>query len=294
MDNIFKRLRGPREPEDREPPPLEDTGERVIPERSNRGFDRVNLVRHEVAHQYAIGKLRGSRRVLDVGCGTGYGSAMVASRVREVVGIDASAEAVAHARFKHRRGNLEFVVMPADELDFPDGSFDAAYSIQVMEHIEDVEAHLSEVVRVLRPGGAFVVATPNRLTYSPNGLHNAFHVKEYDARELEALLASYFPEVEISGLHSGLDLALRPEVRDYEFSARIKALMYKLQDAPQGLRTFVEEWLVEDGFEGFDAGAVGPHSFPISPKSMDTALDLLATCRNSGAPTSRDSLHSRA
>ena len=215
--------------------------------------------------------------MLDLGCGTGYGSAMVASRVGEVVGIDSSEEAVARAKARHRLDNLEFLTMSATRLSFPDDSFDAAYSIHVTEHVEDVELHLSEVARVLRPGGWFVVATPNRLTYSPDGMHNAFHVREYDAGELEALLTSFFPEVEITGLHAGLDLALRPEVQDYEFSARIKALRAALKD--EELRRFMEEWLVEDGFEGFNAGVVGPHSFPISPKSMDTSLDLLAACR---------------
>lgn len=260
-------------------PPLEDTGERVIPGNSGKGFARVNLVRHRVAHQYAIRKIRGARRVLDVGCGTGYGSAMIASRVHEVIGIDVSEEAIARAKAQHQLDNLEFIAMPATELDFPDGSFDTAYSIQVIEHVEEVELHLSEVVRVLRPGGRFIVATPNRFTYSPSGLHNPFHVREYDARELEALLTSFFAEVEITGLHAGLDLALRPEVRDYEFSARIKALRTALENVPEELRKFVEEWLVEDGFDGFNASVVGPHSFPINPKSIDTSLDLLTACR---------------
>lgn len=273
MSKFFRKLRASQDAL----PPLQNTGERVIPEESGKGFARVNLVRHRVAHLYAIRRIRGSRRVLDLGCGTGYGSAMVASRVGEVVGIDSSEEAVARAKARHRLDNLEFLTMSATRLSFPDDSFDAAYSIHVTEHVEDVELHLSEVARVLRPGGWFVVATPNRLTYSPDGMHNAFHVREYDAGELEALLTSFFPEVEITGLHAGLDLALRPEVQDYEFSARIKALRAALKD--EELRRFMEEWLVEDGFEGFNAGVVGPHSFPISPKSMNTSLDLLAACR---------------
>jgi SAM-dependent methyltransferase len=283
LDNILRRLRGsrgrPQEPPDEASPSLEDTGERVIPENSDKGFARVNLVRHQVAHLYAIGRMRRARRVLDVGCGTGYGTAMVASRVGEVVGIDMSEEAVAWTRSRNRLPNVEFMAMPATELDFPAGSFDAAYSIQVVEHIEEIELLLSEVVRVLRPGGTFVVATPNRLTYSPNGLHNPFHVREYDAGELRDLLVPHFREVEVTGLHAGLDLALRPEVEDYEFSARIKALRSALEEAPEDLRRFLEGWLVEDGFEGFDADAVGPHSFPISPKSIDTSLDLLASCK---------------
>lgn len=279
MDNILRKLRGSQAPPDDTLPPLQNTGERVIPDKAEKGFARVNFARHRAAHLYAIRKIRGAQRVLDVGCGTGYGSAMVASRGREVVGIDVSEEAVAFARAKHRQDNVEFVAMPATELDFPNASFNAAYSIQVIEHVEDIETQLSEVVRILRPGGSFVVATPNRLTYSPNGLHNIFHVREYDPEELRALLSSFFREVEITGLHAGLDLALRPEVQDYEFGARVKALRNALSDAPEELKGFVEEWLVEEGFEGFNPSVVGPHSFPISPKSMDTSLDLLAACR---------------
>jgi O-antigen biosynthesis protein len=98
LDSISKKLRRSQPEIDRSLPPLEDTGERVIPERSDKGFARVNFVRHKVAHQYVIRKIRKARRVLDVGCGTGYGSAMVAARVGEVVGIDVSEEAVTWAR----------------------------------------------------------------------------------------------------------------------------------------------------------------------------------------------------
>lgn len=76
-----------------------------------------------------------------------------------------------------------------------------------------------------------------RVNYSPDGLHSPFHVREYDARELEILLVSYFEEVEVMGLHAGLDLALRLEVQDYEFGARIKALRAALRNGPGELRT---------------------------------------------------------
>jgi VIT1/CCC1 family predicted Fe2+/Mn2+ transporter len=96
---------------------------------------------------------------------------------------------------------------------------------------------------------------------------------------LFARLGLNFEEVEVTGLHAGLDLALRPEMRDQEFAARIRALRAALRNAPDGLRRFMEGWLVEDGFEFFDPTVVGPHSFPISRRSMHTSLDLLAVCR---------------
>jgi SAM-dependent methyltransferase len=166
-------------------PPLRDTGERVIPEESGKGFAWVDLVRHRVAHPYAIRRIRDSRRVLEVGCGIGYGSAMMAPHVGEMVCIDSSAEALARTRASNRLDNLKFVAMLATALGFPDNSFDAAYSVQVIEHLDDVETHRTEVLRVLRPGESYVVAKPDRLTYSPNGLHNAFRLGEYEARELE-------------------------------------------------------------------------------------------------------------
>jgi ubiquinone/menaquinone biosynthesis C-methylase UbiE len=259
--------------------PPGNTGERVVPERSGEGLARANLVRHRAAYLHARKQFREARRVLDVGCGTGYGSAMMATPDREVVGVDTSGEAVEWAKTTYRAENASFFVMPATELRFPDNSFDAVCSIQSIEHFDDVEVFLSEVVRVLRPGGVLAVATPNRLTYSPDGKINPFHTREYDARELEQLLAGYFEEIRVTGLHAGLDLALAPGVTDHfhEYGARVEALREALHEAPENVRRFVEEWLVEDGFESFNFGAVGLHSFPVSPKSIDTSLDLLST-----------------
>lgn len=270
---LFNRLRNtPAEP------PV-STGERVVPERSGEGLARANLIRHRAAYLHARKQFREAKRVLDVGCGTGYGSAMIATPNREAVGIDTSDEAVDWANKTYRGENASFFVMPATELRFPDGSFDAVCSVQSIEHFDDVELFLSEVVRVLRPDGVLAVATPNRLTYSPEGKINPFHTQEYDARELERLLAESFEEVEVTGLHAGLDLALAPGVTKHfhEYGARVEALREALEEAPEDVRRFVEEWLIEDGFESFNFGAVGLHSFPISPKSINTSLDLLAT-----------------
>lgn len=255
------------------------TGERVVPERSGEGLARANLIRHKAAYLHVRKKFREAKRVLDVGCGTGYGSAMMATPDREVVGVDTSAEAVEWANATYRNDNAGFFVMPATDLRFPDDSFDAVCSIQSIEHFDDVEVFLSEVVRVLRPRGVLAVATPNRLTYSPDGSINPFHTKEYDARELEQLLAGSFEKVAVTGLHAGLDLALAPGVTRHfkEYGVRVEALREALGETPEEVRRFVEEWLVEDGFESFNFGAVGLHSFPISPKSIDTSLDLIAT-----------------
>ena len=113
-----------------------------------------------------------------------------------------------------------------------------------------------------------MVATPNAETYSAANEH---HEREYDAKELQEVLSCAFTTVEVFGLHAPLDLAARPEVRGSEFAVRADAVRQA-----EGLGS---EWLVEDGSEAFDWNTITERSFPISSKSLDTSLDLLAYCR---------------
>lgn len=82
-------------------------------------------------------------------------------------------------------------------LDFPDGSFDCVISFQVIEHIRRDGDFVCEIARVLRPGGRFIVTTPN----APMSLtRNPWHVREYTAEELRKLLAGSFSTVETLGV----------------------------------------------------------------------------------------------
>ena len=166
------------------------TAERVSAEASdNFVFQRSLLAYHEAA-----GRLAG--RVLEIGTGTGYGIRVVAPHAAEFVTLD-----------KHRPGNLEaltagmphvrFCAATVPPLPFEDASFDCVISFQVIEHIADDRAFVQEIHRVLRPGGRFIVTTPN----APMSLtRNPWHVREYRADELLALLQGPFAEVEQLGV----------------------------------------------------------------------------------------------
>lgn len=108
-------------------------------------------------------------RVLDVGCGRGGPAAYVARHhaPREVVGLDACADAIALCRRHHREPNLSFVHGRADDLPFPDGSFDVVVNLESSHCYPDRAAFLAEVVRVLRPGGAFCYADVVRAAELP-------------------------------------------------------------------------------------------------------------------------------
>jgi SAM-dependent methyltransferase len=143
-------------------------------------------------------RLARRRRVLDAGCGTGYGAAELARAAVQVVGTDLSAEAVAYARRRYGAPNLEFVQADCARLPFRDGAFDLAVSFELIEHLDDWRSFLCELRRVLSPAGQCVISTPNRHTYAETRAltgPNPFHRHEFDFEEFREELQAVFPQV---------------------------------------------------------------------------------------------------
>src|SRR2546427_581269 len=110
--------------------------------------------------------MAGGRRVLDAGCGSGYGADLLVREAREVLGIDISDDAIDYARRHYRADNLRFERASCLEIPAPDGSFDLVMAFELIEHLADWQAFLREVRRVLAPGGQFLVSTPNQRYYA--------------------------------------------------------------------------------------------------------------------------------
>lgn len=171
----------------------EFTGERVIP-----GQVDVDLLNEHIARYAFAARLARGKRVLDAGCGAGYGSAELAQSADSVVGIDCAVEAIEFARANYRLSNLRFEQASCIDLPHPDGSFDLVVAFEVIEHLEDWRGFLVEVRRVLAANGQFIVSTPNKLYYteSRGGMGtNPFHVHEFDFAEFRAELKAIFPYV---------------------------------------------------------------------------------------------------
>ncbi len=171
----------------------EFTGERLIP-----GEVDVNLFNEHMARYAFAARLAAGKRVLDAGCGTGYGSAELARLASSVVGADLAPEAVEFARAHYRAHNLRFEQASCTALPHPDASFDLVVAFEVIEHLNGWRQLLIEARRLLAPGGQFVVSTPNRLYYTESrGAEgpNPFHVHEFDFDEFRAELSAVFPHV---------------------------------------------------------------------------------------------------
>lgn len=167
--------------------------ERIIPDDTETGVVALHLKRYVFALPYCEGK-----QVLDAACGAGYGTAALAAVAQRVVGIDASAEAIAYARERYETANVEFEQMDATRLRLADESLDVVCSFETIEHLQDRDAFLAEVVRVLRPGGTLLVSTPQarETTLQPANPH---HHVEYSRQDFEELLRRFFTGVELFG-----------------------------------------------------------------------------------------------
>ncbi|QCP51832.1 glycosyltransferase [Trinickia violacea] len=152
------------------------------------------------------------RDVLDIACGEGYGSALLATRARSVVGVDISESAVLHGREAYKgTANLRFEVGSATAIPLDAASVDVVVSFETIEHLAEQEQMLAEIRRVLRPDGVLVISSPNKKVYSDDrGYSNEFHVKELYFDEFDALLRQQFGEIEYYGQRLATGSVLLP------------------------------------------------------------------------------------
>ena len=174
---------------------VEFTGERVIPGQVDTDLWNEHLARYHFARRLAR-----NRRVLDLACGTGYGAAAFTGSATHVTGVDVSADAIGYAREHYPLGNLTFLEGNATHVELPDASFDLITAFELIEHLDDWRALLSEARRLLAHSGQFIVSTPNRLYYAESRQKagpNPFHTHEFTFAEFESALREFFPHVSL-------------------------------------------------------------------------------------------------
>ena len=171
----------------------EFTGERVIPGQVNDDLWAEHVARYALATRFAEG-----RRVLDLGCGTGYGTADLARVASAAVGVDLAPEAIAYA--DRHFPSAQFLQCSANAVPFPPGSFDLVTAFEVIEHLPDWRSLLAEAHRVLEPNGLLIVSTPNKRYYAEARAKsgpNPFHEHEFEFTEFRTALKEFFPHVQI-------------------------------------------------------------------------------------------------
>jgi SAM-dependent methyltransferase len=235
-------------------PPLALTGERTLPDvpEENYWFQR-----HLVAYRWIAERCLGLR-VVDLACGEGYGSEVLAGSAADVIGVDANPEAHEHARLKYRRSNLRFERGLIEEFS---EDRDAVVFLQTIEHVQEVEALLARL-RDVAP--VSYISTPNRLTLAPPGAQksdNPWHVREYTAAEFADLLGGSFRSVEVHGVFHAGRLRLHDLALGLGWDRVHRALRIT--------RPFYDRFVP----------SISTGDFRIGQGDLDRALDFLAVCR---------------
>ncbi len=209
--------------------------ERIIPGNFDNKIQYLIYLRHLFAYEYALSFIQENANVLEVGCGEGYGTFFLSKHAKKVTGIDVDEDSILDARKKYEGNNCSFQKYDGFTIPFDDSSFDLIVSFQVIEHVQNVDRYLKEIKRVLKPGGTFLLTTPNRHYRLKPGQKpwNSFHLREYLPEELEKELKNIFDDAKIIGIRA------QDEIQKIEFE-RVK----KYRDAPSfSLKKLIPESL---------------------------------------------------
>lgn len=245
-------------------------------------------LRHLFAYEFAVRKISPESLVLEVGSGEGYGTSFLASRAKEIVGLDVDEKAVSYASNKYNLENCTFKFYDGKKIPFRDNTFDILISFQVVEHVPNEVNYLAEAHRVLKKGGMFILTTPNRAQRLRPGQKpwNRLHLREYLASDLEHLLKGTFSKVVIEGVFG------KKDIQEVEFSrikrnARLIALdpLNIRRYLPLALETIIIKILrkiishreqsknVPDCYKQYTT-----QDYYLSPDNLEKSLDLWALC----------------
>jgi 2-polyprenyl-3-methyl-5-hydroxy-6-metoxy-1,4-benzoquinol methylase len=241
-------------------PPLSLTGERTLPDVPEENYW---YRRHLVVYKWIAQQL-GGLSAIDMACGEGYGSDVLAQSAASVVGVDANPEAHEHARLRYGRENLRFARDLVESFSEPT---DAVVFLQTIEHLQDPGAVLEHFRSLVGEHGMVFLSTPNVLTLAPAGAErsdNPWHVHEYHAEEFEGLCREHFASVRMYGLFHARKLRLHELALKLGWDAVHKRL---------GLTTRFYDWFTP---------AIAASDFVLRPTGqadMKRALDFVAVCR---------------
>ena len=178
-----------------------------------------NPLHHRLLSAYVFSQkyIRGD--VLELGCGEGRGIDIILKESKSFTAIDKIKDVIEKLSLKYRDNVFISSNFPPLS-DIEDNSFDTVISFQVIEHIQDDTQYISEIERILRPGGVALITTPNiKMTLT----RNPWHVREYTSEELNRLCRKYFFQVDVLGI-SGNSKVIEYYNQNLESVKRFKRL----------------------------------------------------------------------
>jgi cyclopropane fatty-acyl-phospholipid synthase-like methyltransferase len=172
------------------------------------GSDQDNLFIHLARYMFVLRQLKITDRVLEIGCGTGYGSRLLADKCAKVVATDQACE-LKELWDRYKKENLTF------SLDIPDELYDVVVSFEVIEHIPEAELsnYFQKIKSRLTREGVVYMSTPRALPFEERSRNRQLeHVKEYSPKEFRDLLEKYFRRVFLFSQNDGIISTQNPDM----------------------------------------------------------------------------------
>lgn len=163
--------------------------ERMVPEFHNHS---LTYAEHITRYQSALPLVKG-KVVLDIACGSGYGTQLLSLHAKKVYGVDVDGTSVQYATQNYGAPNIEYRVGNGESIPLDDNSVDVVTTFETIEHIPDYKKFIREIKRVLKPNGIALVSTPNDLEFAEG---NHFHLHEFVYKELINLIKKDFKHVD--------------------------------------------------------------------------------------------------
>jgi 2-polyprenyl-3-methyl-5-hydroxy-6-metoxy-1,4-benzoquinol methylase len=220
---------------------MKNSGERhFLNEEINNEAEYYNHLMHIATYQFALKYVK-DKRVLDYGCGSGYGSRMLSNIAEKVTAVDISEETINFAKSYYTANNLVFKNIS----ELSDEKYDIITSFQVIEHVPDEKEYIKNLKSLLMPDGYLLISTPDKSNRIFNYIQkpwNIFHLKEYSGIDLNDLLRKFFPSVEILKIGSKYEFVIKEITRTRK--QRLITLPCTLFFYPYPLRVFLLDFQV--------------------------------------------------
>ena len=165
------------------------TGERMIPE-----LHKNRLIYAEHAVRYiATQNITSNKIVVDIACGSGYGTSLLAKKAKKVYGVDIDKKTIQYATKNYGADNIEFLVGDGEKIPIDDGMADIVVTFETIEHIKNYKKFIKEIKRILKPDGLMIISTPNDLEFAEG---NHYHLHEFKYNELIKLIKKDFKNIQ--------------------------------------------------------------------------------------------------
>ncbi len=165
-------------------------------------YGQEMIDRHIKRYEWALTYLKSENKVVDMCCGSGYGSKMIADNCKIVLGIDKNKDAIIYAQNNYEKSNLTFILIDPTKYNYHDidltqllDIYNAVVWLEGIEHFtqEDAEKMLM-LFKTTMPECRLIISTPDK---DQSNNENKYHLKEYTAYELKSLISRYFKVIDI-------------------------------------------------------------------------------------------------